>query len=256
MAFRGKVALVTGAASGIGRLAARQLAAAGARVAALDVDAAGLAATAEGSASIHVARVDVTDAAAVQRAADDAERDLGPIDRVVHCAAIMPYARLLDQDVAVQTRVMTINYGGLVHVARATLPRMIARGSGDFVSFASMAGILPTMLTGAYSASKAAVITYTEILAHENRASGVRFACVCPPAVDTPLLEQGRSAWPKIVDQAGPPMQAADVLAEVERCLEKGRLLVLPGRQTRVGYLMRRLFPALVWKQIHDVEGF
>ena len=84
----------------------------------------------------------------------------------------------------------------------------------------------------------------------------MRFACVCPPAVDTPLLEQGRAAWPKILDEAGPPMKAEDVLAAVERGLARGEFLVFPGKRTRVGYVMRRLFPALVWKQIHDVEGF
>jgi len=254
--LRGKVAFITGAGSGIGRLAAQRLAAAGALVAGLDVNEPGLADTAAGHPGIRTFRVDVTDAAAVQAAADEVEADLGPIHRVVSCAAIMPYGRLLEQDVAVQARVMSINYVGFLHLVRATLPRMVERRAWELVSFASMAGVVPTMLTGAYSASKAAVITYTEILSHEHRSSGVRFACVCPPAVDTPLLEQGRAAWPKILDAAEPPMRPGDVLDEVERGLGRGELLIFPGKRSRLGYVMRRLFPALVWRQIHDVEGF
>ena len=81
---------------------------------------------------------------------------------------------------------MDINYSGVVNVAKAALPPMLERGEGDFISFASMAGWLPTLYMGAYDASKFAVVAFSEILYHENRNRGVRFACVCPPPVRTP----------------------------------------------------------------------
>jgi len=251
-----KVAFITGAGSGMGRLAARNLAAQGALVAALDRNADGLAETARGLPGIRTFAIDVTDANAVHTTVASVETGLGPIDRVYNCAAIMPYKKLLEQDVQIQHKIMQINYGGLVNVAHAALPLMLARRRGDFISFASMAGVIPTLMTGAYSASKAAVVTYTEILYHENRDQGVRFACVCPPAVDTPLLEQGREAWPKALDNAGPALDPQDVLNAVERSLARGEFLVFPGRSNRISYGMRRFFPNLVWKTIHKMEGF
>ncbi len=144
MAYRGKVALVTGAGSGMGRLAARTFAEAGAKVAALDVSEKGLAETAQGLPGIRTFKVDVTDAAAMQDAVETIERDLGPIDRVYNCAAIMPLGKLTEQDAAVQHKIMSINVGGLINVTRFALPKMVERRRGDFVSFASMAGIVST----------------------------------------------------------------------------------------------------------------
>lgn len=257
MAFHGRVVLITGGGSGMGRQAARSLAGSGAVVAIFDVDDAGMAKTAEGQADIHAWHVDVTDLDAVQRAVAEVEQRLGPIDRLYNAAAIMPLGKVLEQDAAVIHRLMAINYGGLVNISQAVLPGMLARGRGDFISFASMAGLIPTLLTGAYSATKAAVAMFTEILYHENRDRGVRFACVCPPPVNTPLLEQGRATtWPKMLEQQGEPIAPAEVLEAIEQGLEHGEFWVYPGKQTRFGALMRRWFPGLVWRQVHQVEGF
>jgi len=140
MAFEGRVALITGAASGMGRLAAQTLADRGARVAGLDVDESGLAATAEGRDGISTYPADVTDPAALDVVVKQVERDLGPIDRVYNAAAIMPLGRLMEQDLALIHKIMEINYGGVVNVTRATLPAMLERGKGDMILFASMAG--------------------------------------------------------------------------------------------------------------------
>ncbi len=256
MAFNGKVALITGGGSGMGRLAARNLAAEGKDVAIFDISADGLAETATGHSGIHHWVVDITDAEAVTNAVADVEKTLGPIDRLYNCAAIMPFGKLLEQDAAVMKKMMDINYGGLVHITQAVLPGMVARGRGDFISFASMAGLLPTMLTGGYSATKAAVAFFTEILYHEHINSGVRFACVCPPTTNTPLLDQGKAtAWPKMLDQ-GSLLDPQDVLNAIERDLEKGKFWVYPNRDAKIGALMRRFAPGLIWKQVHQVEGF
>ncbi len=256
MAFHGRVALITGAASGMGRLAARTLARQGAQVAALDVNEAGLRETAEGHEGIHPWRLDVTRPAEVESVVKEVESTLGPVDRVFNGAAIMPLGRLLEQDLEVVHRIMEINYSGLVNVTRATLPGMLERGRGDLVNFASLAGWMPILLMGAYNASKFAVVAFSEVLYHENRGRGVRFACVCPPPVATPLLEQGRAtAWPKLLDQS-PPIEPEAVLAAIEVALEKGRFWVLPGRGTALAWRMRRFLPDLVWRQVHRVEGW
>jgi NADP-dependent 3-hydroxy acid dehydrogenase YdfG len=257
MSFDGKVVLITGGGSGMGRQAAQMLAGDGATVALFDVNTDGMDETAKGFDSIHGWSVDITDAQAVIDAVRACEDKLGPIDRLYNCAAIMPFGKLVEQDNAIIHKQMAINYGGLVNITQAVLPGMLERGRGDFISFASMAGLIPMLLTGAYSATKAAVCTFSETLYHENMNSGVRFACVCPPAVSTPLLQQGRdTVWPKMLDDAGEPIAPQQVIDAIETCLEKNKLWVFPNGNAKIGSIMRRFFPSLIWKQIHKVEGF
>lgn len=252
-----QLVLITGGGSGMGREAARRFATAGASVALFDVNAAGMAETGEGLSNIHSWTVDMTDFEAVCAAVKEVEEKLGPVERLYNCAAIMPFGKLAEQDNAIIHKQMAINYGGLVNITQAVLPGMLERGRGDFVSFASMAGIIPMLLTGAYTATKFAVRAFTEVLYHENMNSGVRFACVCPPAVATPLLEQGKAtAWPKMLEDQAAPIAPAVVIDAIETCLEKGKFMVLPNRDARIGAFMRRLFPGLIWKQVHQVEGF
>jgi short-subunit dehydrogenase len=92
------------------------------------------------------------------------------------------------------------------------------------------------------------------VLQHENRKSGVRFACVCPPPVATPLLDQAKSQ-PKVLD-ALPPIKPETVLDAIERDLERGKLMVFPDRNAAITVWMRRHLPRLVWSYIHRVEGF
>jgi NAD(P)-dependent dehydrogenase (short-subunit alcohol dehydrogenase family) len=253
MAFQGAVALVTGAGSGMGRLAARQLADAGARVAAIDVNEGGLRETARDRAGIRVYPLDVTDEPGVAATVERIAGELGPIDRVVNAAAIMPTGLIAGQDARLVNRIMEINYCGTVNVTLATLPAMLARGSGDLINFASIAGWVPTLHFGAYNASKFAVVAFTEVLAHENHRSGVRFACVCPPPVATPLLDQAKSQ-PKILEEI-PPIAPEKVLAAIERSLERGRLMVYPDWRSALTQRMRRFFPRLAWLASHRAEG-
>jgi NAD(P)-dependent dehydrogenase (short-subunit alcohol dehydrogenase family) len=253
MAFDGEVALVTGAASGMGQLAAQQLASAGAAVAALDVDEEGLRQTASGHESIRNWAIDVTNPQAVEAAVKQVEEELGPIERVYNAAAIMPTSLLLDQDRELIHRIMEINYGGTVNVTLATLPGMLERGRGDLINFASMAGWVPLLHFGAYNASKFAVVAFSEVLYHENRQRGVRIACVCPPPVATPLLEQAVSK-PRLLDET-PPIQPGEVLDAIERSLKKGELFVFPGSGSRRSWRLRRWLPGRVWRHLHQLEG-
>lgn len=254
MAFHGKVALVTGAASGMGRLATRRLASGSAQVAALDVNEAGLRETRGDDERIRTYPVDVTDARAVAEMVRRVEAELGPIDRVLNAAAIMPTDRLMDQDPELVNRIMAINYGGTVNVTYAVLPGMLQRRRGDLVNFASVAGWMPALHFGAYNASKFAVVAFTEVLQHENRTSGVRFACVCPPPVATPLLDQAKSQ-PKVLSQL-PPIRPEAVLDAIERDLERGKLMVYPDRNAAITVWLRRHLPRVLWSNIHRVEGF
>jgi NAD(P)-dependent dehydrogenase (short-subunit alcohol dehydrogenase family) len=249
--------LISGAGSGMGQLAARRFAIRGLKVAALDVNDAGLAETAAASDNISTWHCDVTDGDAVARTIREAEERLGPIGTLYNAAAIMPLGKLAEQDAETIHRIMDINYGGTVNVAKAVLPGMLERGDGVLVNFASMAGWLPILLSGAYNASKFAVVAFTEVLYHENRDSGVRFACVCPPVTATPLLEQGRAtAWPKMLDAGPAALEPAAVLDSIEDCLRSNKFWVFPSRDARIGWRMRRWLPGVIWKHVHKVEGW
>ena len=246
--------LITGAASGMGRLATERALARGQQVLAWDVDETALASLPQ-TPGLHRARVDVRDHAAVAAAVEQAEAELGPIDEAWHAAAIMPLGLALEQSAELQRRIMDINYGGLVNLAQTVGRRMQARDRGTLVSFASLAGWIPAIYISAYNASKFACVAYTEVLAHELRDSGVHVVCVCPPMVATPLLDQARdTVWPKLFD-LWPPLEPAKVLDAVDRAIAKRRLWVFPGPLTRISLWLRRWLPGFSWWIAHRVEG-
>jgi NAD(P)-dependent dehydrogenase (short-subunit alcohol dehydrogenase family) len=253
MSFASQVVFVTGGGSGMGRLAAQRMADAGAKVAAVDVNEAGLAETAEGREGIHTWRLDVTDNQAVLATVKDVEDRLGPIDRVYSAAAIMPTGLLMEQDTETITRIMDVDYNGVVHVAKAILPGMLVRGRGDLINFASIAGWGPSLHFGAYNAAKFAVVAFSEVLFHENRGRGVRIIAVCPPPVATPLLDQATSK-PRMLE-IGKPIPPGRVLDAIERDLAKGKPFCFPTAQTKLAQVMRRFAPGLVWWMVHRVEG-
>lgn len=250
-----RVVFITGAGSGMGHLAARRALQAGWRVAALDINQAGLDQLGSSDRLLKLV-VDVGDFDVVLDAARRVERDLGPIFRVVNAAGIMPLGLALEQSPSLTRKIMEINYLGLVHVTHATLPLMLKRGQGEFVSFSSMAGIMPTIYVGAYDASKFAVTAYTEVLANENQNMGVSFCCVCPPMVATPLLQQAKdTVWPRLFNLM-PPLEPDHVLDEIEDALRANRFWVLPGPLTPVFGLFRRMSPAGLWWFVRTIERF
>ncbi len=247
---------ITGAGSGMGRLAARTLAGQGYSIAAIDVNEKGLLETAEDHQNIRTFNVDVTNYDAVMAAVDETETKYGPIKRVYNAAAIMPLGRIVDQNIDVFHRVMAINYNGVVNVSKAVMPRLLERNEGELINFASIAGWLPTIYMAAYDASKFAVVAFTEVLYHEHRSSAVKVRCVCPPPVRTPLLNQAReTVWPKVFDQ-GNHIEPQDVLGAINDSLDRDELFVFPGKQTKMIWRMRRWLPGLIWKNVHDAEGF
>ena len=246
---------ITGAGSGMGQMAARLFAEQGYSVAALDVNEKGLLETAENHQNIRTFNTDVTDYDAVVSVVDETEAKLGPIKRVYNAAAIMPLGKVVDQDVEIFHRVMDINYKGVVNVSKAVMPRLLERNEGELVNFASLAGWMPILYMAAYNASKFAVVAFTEVLAHEHTDSNVKVLCVCPPPVKTPLLNQARdTVWPKVFDQTD-ALEPEDVLAAIEKALARDELFVFPGKKTRMAQRMRRWFPNLIWKNVHQTEG-
>jgi 3-oxoacyl-[acyl-carrier protein] reductase len=185
--FSGRSAIITGGVSGIGAGIAARLAAEGARVSVWDRDAASLGKL----DAVHTATVDVTDAEAVQRAADDTARALGKIDILVASAGITgPNTTVWEYPIAEWDRVIDINLNGVYYCNRAVVPHMLKSGYGRIVNIASIAGKEGNPNAAAYSASKAGVIGLTKSLGKELATTDIRVNCVTPAAVRTPLFEQ------------------------------------------------------------------
>jgi short-subunit dehydrogenase len=232
----------------MGQLLAWRMAAKGVAVAAVDVNEAGLAKTAAQDGSIRTYVCDVTDSESVSSTVKRAEEDCGPLERVVNAAAIARVGPLVSQSPAEIRRMMDINFGGTAEMVAATLPGMLERGRGQLVIFASMAGWISQPKMGAYCATKFATVAYAEALWMENRGKGVQFACVCPPAVKTPMLPDF-FALPKN-QKKSMAIKPEQVLDELERVLAKDGFLVLPTVQAKVLYRIRRFTPNVLRKVI------
>lgn len=244
------VALVTGAASGMGQLAARRLAAAGTRVAAVDRDEEGLAVTALRSPNMATFVCDVTDPDAIQDVVTSVVDDLGPVDQLIHAAGICRIGAALDQPLTEFSKVFDVNLFGTVNVTRAVVPVMVRRGSGSVVLFGSLAGWLPSPKLAAYCASKFAVTAYAEVLFEELHATGVRITCICPSEVDTPLARDVREIDSSVLGN-NRPTSPETVVDRVEAVLAQPNppLFVFPGIAAPV-VKVRRWLPELLRSQL------
>ena len=189
----GKVAVVTGAAQGMGRAVAERFAAEGASLVVVDVRADSLQALAASLSDRCVkatARVaDISNPEQVTTLIDETVADLGRIDVVVNAAGILHPTRFEEMTVAEWDRVIGVNLRGTFLVMRAVYPHMKACGRGSIVNFSSTAGLTVSTLGGAhYTASKHGVMGLTKALAKEGGPFGVRVNAVCPGLIDTEMV--------------------------------------------------------------------
>jgi NAD(P)-dependent dehydrogenase (short-subunit alcohol dehydrogenase family) len=260
----GKVALVTGAASGIGRALASALAARGCRLALADIDEPGLHLTAAQlpvPASLH--RLDVADRVAVLALAERLQREHGAVDVVVNNAGISLSQTVARLDYAELCRSIDVNFWGVVHGTQAFLPSMLQRNEGRIVNISSIFGAIAVPTQAAYNAAKFAVRGFTEALQHELEATGVRAVCVLPGGIRTNVVRNARFH----VDPTGntdharaitrfdalartSPEQAA---AQIVRAIERGRTRVLIGNDARLIDWVQRLAPVSYWRLLRKL---
>ena len=198
MKLEGKVALITGGASGLGLEVARQMAGAGARLVLVDWDEAALAAAAakvaRAGGEVRSLKGDVSDPATATGAIELVRSAFGRLDILFNNAGIDPLrARsVIETDVSDWDRILDVNVGSAYLMARAAVPLMRAGGGGSIVNTASIAGIKPAGDEAAYSVSKAAMISLTGSLAIDFAADGIRANCVCPGFMEMVMTDRRR----------------------------------------------------------------
>ncbi|MGH9057435.1 MAG: SDR family oxidoreductase [Acidimicrobiales bacterium] len=226
--FEGKVAVVTGGASGIGLAMASKFTALGARVALVDIDGAAAenaAAAADLRGAIGLA-ADVGDEPAARAAIEQVESELGPID--VYCSnAGVAAGRGLGTDAEWD---LSWSVHGLAHViaARTLLPAWEARGSGVFVVTASAAGLLMMMQTAPYTVTKHASVAIAEWLAVNHGGAGIQVHCLCPQGVRTPMVAGGDARGEAELQAGGRIIEASEVADAVVDAIVANRFLILP----------------------------
>ncbi len=196
MIFSRKVCAITGAASGIGRALAVELAQRGADVALCDVDEAGLAETASKVAAlgrrVSTRKVDVADRAAVHRFADEVIAEHGQVDAIVNNAGVSLTETFEAMSYEDLEWVLNINLWGVVHGTKAFLPHLLARRSGWIVNLSSVFGIIGVPTQSAYNMAKFAVRGLTESLRQEIGDRGISVSSVHPGGIRTNIVRKSR----------------------------------------------------------------
>ena len=208
--LRGKVALITGGANGIGAAVARRLAGLDARLVIADVDIDRGTAVAEEVGGVF-ARCDVREPADSVAAVGTATESFGGLDLAFLNAGVATGFGLGDDfDLAGYRRAMAVNLDGVVFGVRAALPALRARGGGDIVATASMAGLTATPFDPVYGANKAAVVGLVRALGPAVAAEGIRVNALCPSFADTDILVPIKDE----LDRSGFPILAVDAVVE------------------------------------------
>jgi len=248
----GKVVLISGAAGGLGAALCRRYAAAGARIAAMDVDAAKLdalvaALRATGTEALSIAG-DLTDPAAGTAAVAATLAHFGTLDGLINNAGISARGLLRDTDPAVVRRVMDVNFFGAAHLTRAALDPIIAR-RGFIVAISSVAGFAPLTGRTGYAASKHALHGFFDSLRSEVEGVGVGVTLVCPSFISTGI---GAAA----TDGSGAPVSSPrittggestpeEIAERVYAAVAAGLPLLLPDATARKAWWLSRIAPRL-----------
>ena len=264
--FDGQVAVVTGAASGIGHALSTALARRGAIVILADIDEAGVKAAADELAArtptvVAGTALDVSDAGAVAELMGRTAADHGRIDLLFNNAGIGVWGDVTELTLAHWNRVIDVNLRGVIHGVAAAYPVMIRQGRGHIVNTASLAGLVPGPLLTPYAMTKHAVVGLSTSLRAEAASHGVRVSVVCPGVIETPLLDKGNPPdLPAVANlpdgrkmlstSMGRPYPASSLADDVLDGVARNRAFIVTPRHARVAWAAYRLAPELVVRSL------
>ena len=251
MELDGRVAVITGAGSGIGRGLAKRCAGAGMKLVLAGYNREPLEITASELASTETICVpaDVSKLAGVQALADAAIDRFGQVHLLCNNAGVGPFGALGEISMEDWRWIVGVNFWGVVHGCRVFAPQLRRAGAGGIVNVASAASFGAAPRMGAYNATKAAVLSLSETLHAELSGSGVHVAVLCPTFVRTNIIRESRIAE-TVSERAQPLMDRRGVDArEVARktldALDRNRLHVLPQADARLSWRLKRMAPGL-----------
>lgn len=252
----GRVALITGAASGIGRATAEALDAQGCRLILVDIDAAGLESLAAKCRDVISSEVvDVGDAAAMQALGQRVHAEVSALDVLVNNAGIGMVGNLWETPLEGWEKVLRVNLYGVLHGCHVFVPAMVARGAGQVVNVSSTLGFFGAGGVNAYVTSKFGVLGLSESLRAELAPHGVGVSTICPGVIDTAIVDQGTVYRSGTEDptlqgklsqgfkkRAYPPSHVA---AAIVRAIRKDQAVVPVSWEARALYWTKRWSPRL-----------
>ncbi|HCX67833.1 SDR family NAD(P)-dependent oxidoreductase [Parvibaculum sp.] len=263
----GKLAVVTGAASGIGRGTAIELARRGARLAISDLDRAGLAETAKrieaAGGTVTTYLVDVADRDAVYAFAQEVE-SLGGADIVVNNAGVAQIARVDELSYEDFEWVMNIDFWGMVYGTKAFLPQLQKKDEGHIVNVSSIFGIVSVPSQAAYNSAKFAIRGFTEALRHEMKGTRIKISCVHPGGIKTNIVRNARFLQSTQATAREEAVSGFDKLAMttpekagqiIVNGIAKNKPRILIGIDAKIIDLLQRLLPASYGKIMFRREG-
>ncbi|WP_037286413.1 SDR family NAD(P)-dependent oxidoreductase [Saccharibacillus sacchari] len=248
-----KVAIVTGAASGIGKAIAKQLAGRGVDVVIADIDEVRGRQTveeiAQAGGAARFLKLDVTDYAEVEAAVYEAYHEYGRLDYMFNNAGISLYAELYDMTEAHWRRIVDVNVWGVINGVQAAYPIMKKQGFGHIANTSSATALGPAPTAAAYATTKHAVLGLTTSLHYEAEAFGVKVSALCPSFVDTPIFAASQGInmdTAKVQAQMAKQkkMSPEQFAALALRDLERNRPIVCPMPLRRTMDVFFALFPA------------
>ena len=248
MSFKDKIAVVTGAGSGIGQATAEALAEAGATVVAADInrdtgEATASAIRSKGHKALFLP-VDLTSEASITAFAEELHAKVGAVDVLVNGAGWGQTKPFWEATPELWERLIALNFVGPMKLVKALLPKMMERGSGKIVNIASDAGRVGSLGETIYSGAKGGLIAFTKSLARETARYNINVNCVCPGPTETPLLfavpEKHLEAFKKAIPfrRFGKPSEIADAVvffASDRASYITGQVLSVSGGLTMVG---------------------
>jgi 2-hydroxycyclohexanecarboxyl-CoA dehydrogenase len=248
MSFKGKTALVTGAASGIGQATAEALAEAGASVILADINGdkgeVAAAAIRDKDGTAEFLPVDMTSEASIAALAEAVQSKVGAVDILVNGAGWGQTQPFWETTAELWEKLIALNFVGPMRLVKALLPKMMERGSGKIVNIASDAGRVGSLGETVYSGAKGGLIAFTKSLARETARYNINVNCVCPGPTETPLLfavpEKHLEAFKKAIPfrRFGKPSEIADAVvffASDRASYITGQVLSVSGGLTMVG---------------------
>jgi len=258
--LRGKTALVTGAASGIGKATALAVAKRGADLVVCDVDETGLAATAAAiealGRNVFFRRVDVASRAQMQEFAAAVHERVPAVDLLINNAGVGLGASFRDTTLEDWDWIVSINLMGVVHGCHFFLPPMIARGQGGHVvNVSSAAGYVASEPLCAYATTKFAVLGLSEALAQELKRYGIGVTAVCPGIINTPITRTSRLRGPAATPEARAQMVAfyerrnyppERVAENILKAVQRNRTIAPISPEAWVFYYLKRFSPGLI----------